>query len=309
MRLKSLLLTLSCFLFLIPALTHGESPKSQTHGKPPQYLTPEDIRSRPSPGPDKKIFYGKDPLQYGEFRVPEGKGPHPLAILLHGGCWLSEGDLKLMNPVADVLKKRGIATWNLEYRPVDKPGGAWPGIFLDVASGIDYVRKLKKPYNLNIDHVVLIGHSAGGHLALWAGIRNKLPKSSPLYRTDPLKISGVLCLGGVTDMAEAMKRVEKVCGVNAVGLLLGGTPESFPERYRIASPIEMLPSGVREIHVLGSNDPVIWPEYGCQYVIAAKSKGQNVGLMILPEASHYELIAPWTKGWPMIESAMLSLFR
>ena len=274
-----------------------------------QYLTFEDILNRASTPPDAKIFYGNDPLQYGELRLPKGPGPHPLAILMHGGCWLSMGNLHLMDPVADALKKQGIATWNLEFRPLDKPGGSWPGIFLDIADGVDFVRKLGQKYHLDLNNIIVIGHSAGGHLALWTAIRHKIPKDSPLYRPDPLSVAGVLSLAGVTDMRPAVKRSKDVCGVDATALLLGGTPEAFPERHRITSPIDMLPSEVKEIVVYGSDDAVFPPAYGYEYVDAAKAKGQNIGLIVMPDAAHNELIAPWGKGWPIIESAALSLFR
>jgi pimeloyl-ACP methyl ester carboxylesterase len=180
---------------------------------------------------------------------------------------------------------------------------------MDIAAGVDHVRSIAKAHHLDLANVVVIGHSAGGHLALWTGTRHKIPRDNPLYRPDPLKISGVLSLAGVTDMRPAVKLAKQVCGVDATVLLLGGTPEAFPERHRITSPIDMLPNGIPEIVVYGSDDTVFPPEYGFEYVAAAKSKGQNVGLLVIPDASHNELIAPWTKNWPIIESAMLSLFR
>ena len=138
----------------------------------PDIMTVEDLLAELSSGqPGMKIAYGSDPLQFGELHVPAGEGPFPVVIFIHGGCWLAEYDITTTRPLAGALRDQGIAVWNLEYRRVGNPGGNYPGLLLDIGSGTDHLKQLASDYPLDLSRVIVMGHSAGGHLALWTGAR------------------------------------------------------------------------------------------------------------------------------------------
>ncbi len=137
-----------------------------------------DILTRPAPPVDHRLSYGTDEFQFGDLRLPKGAGPHPVAIVIHGGCWMSEYGLSYMGHLSAALTEAGVATWCVEYRRVGNQGGGWPGTFEDVARAADHLRKIAKTYPLDLNQVIAVGHSAGGHLALWLAARKLLPKDS-----------------------------------------------------------------------------------------------------------------------------------
>src|SRR5262249_47498167 len=127
-----------------------------------------EFQALPSQPADYKIAYGEDPNQYAELKVPSSDGSHPVVILIHGGCWKAAyATLRDLAPMADALKADGIATWNIEYRRLPQPGSGWPGTYLDVGRAVDHLRAIATEHKLDLRHVVALGHSAGGHLALW----------------------------------------------------------------------------------------------------------------------------------------------
>lgn len=267
-----------------------------------QNLTFQDIEKLPVPPADHRVAYGSDAQQFGELRLPAGKGPHPLAVIIHGGCWYSEYDLKHVGGFAAALTKAGVATWTLEYRRTGNPGGGWPGTFDDVGRGTDYLRTLARSHPLDLKRVVAVGHSAGGQLALWLAARRRLPKSSPLYAPKPLPIRGVVSLAGITDMKAFRPR----CG-DAVTKLLGGPPEEFPERYRQTSPVELLPLGVRQWLIHGGHDQIVPVGQRREYAEAARRRGDSVKLSVLDGAGHFDLIAPQSSAWLTVEQAVRAL--
>ena len=274
-----------------------------------QYLSHQDIANLPPLPADFTISYGPDSAQYGELRIPGEPGPYPVAVVIHGGCWLSIANLHIMDYFCDKFTKAGIATWNLEYRRVDSPGGGWPNTFKDIGLGVDYLRVLADKYNLDLNRVVFIGHSSGGHLALWAGARHRVAKDSKIYSENPLKPLGVVSLAGLLDLRGMVERSRAVCGEDVISDLLGGTFEEVPERYRNTSPITLLPIGINQFIVHGSDDPAVPPELGQAYIEAAKIVGERVGFIVIPKASHFELIAPWTSSWPIVEASVLFLMN
>jgi acetyl esterase/lipase len=274
-----------------------------------QYLSHQDIASLPPLPADAAISYGPDSLQFGELRIPNEQGPHPVAIVIHGGCWLSIANLHIMDHFCDELKKAGFATWNLEFRRIDSPGGGWPNTLNDIGLGVDYLSSISAEYNLDLNRVVIIGHSSGGHLALWAGARHRITEDSPLHRENPLMPLGVISLAGPADLRGMVERSEAVCGSDVISKMLGGTFEEVPDHYRNASPITLLPLGIEQIVIYGSDDPAIPPELGQKYVEAANLAGERIGFIIIPKASHFELIAPWTSAWPIVEASVKSLIN
>ena len=158
-----------------------------------------DVLNLPVNAPDLRSAYGLDSLQFGELRLPEGKGLHPVVVIIHGGCWLNAYDLHLMAPMATALTQAGYATWNLEYRRVGDEGGGWPGTFLDIAAGLNHLKQLASAYDLDLSRIVVIGHSAGGHLALWLAGQHQLPGDSEIFTRNLVPISGVVSLAGITD--------------------------------------------------------------------------------------------------------------
>jgi acetyl esterase/lipase len=267
-----------------------------------------ELQSMPLPVPALRIAYGKNPLQFGELRLPQGsafKGPFPVVILIHGGCWLADFDYTYMTRLAAVLAKAGIASWTIEYRRIGDTGGGWPGTFLDVARATDDLRQLAQRYPLNLKKIVALGHSSGGQLALWLAARAKLPHDSALYLPSPLKLRGVIGLAAVTDLASYRIGPAGSCNA-AVDTLLGGSPETWPLRYAETSPLALLPLGVPQWLVQGDRDNIVPSKSADLYAEAARAVGDRVTLLPVAGAGHFELVAPVSASgaWQIWQNAV-----
>ncbi|MEO8964404.1 MAG: alpha/beta hydrolase [Gammaproteobacteria bacterium] len=272
-----------------------------------------DVNALHSAAADQQIAYGKDPLQFAELRLPHKPGPYPVVIIIHGGCWVSKfADLHNTAALADALRASGYATWNVEYRREDNAGGGWPGTFTDVAQAADFLPTIADKYSLDLNRVIVIGHSAGGQLALWLAARHRLPTSGPLYSAKPLAVRGVVTLGGVTDMKafREYNNSRRICdSSDVIGNLLGQTEEKITERYRSVSPIELLPFNVPQILIYGKDDKIVPATFGKTYQQVAQSKGDKVKIVEVPYAAHHELIVPNSVSWPVLHSAIKSLIK
>ena len=271
----------------------------------PPLITVDEVLKLPNPAPDARIPYGSDPLQFGDLRLPKTRGPHPVVVIIHGGCWRSQYTIDHIGSFSDALTRDGLATWTIEYRRVGDPGGGWPGTFLDVSAGIDHLRRLCEEHPLDLGRVVVVGHSAGGHLALWAGARPKLTDAS-IRGSEPLAPKGVVSLAGVDNLRRALD--DGVCD-NMAAELLGGTPAEVPERYAVASPIELLPLGVPQHLINGARDPVVPEAFGRAYSAAARDAGDEATLSVIPDAGHFELIAPSTAAWRQVKKAIWEILE
>jgi acetyl esterase/lipase len=250
-----------------------------------------------------RFAYGEPPFRFGELRLPEGAGPFPVAVLVHGGCWLAAYDGKHIGALADALTREGVATWTLEYNRVGDPGGGWPGTFRDVADGTDYLRVLARDYPLDLDRVISVGHSAGGQLALWLAARGRLPATSPLYEEDPLPLKGVLGLAAAADLPYLHE--QKVCG-HVIDKLMGGSPVAFADRYRAGAPTLLVPLDPPQILINGAHDP-FWSSVARRYFDAAQAAGANVVWTEAPESGHFEMLDPHSTTWPLVREAVLQL--
>ena len=258
----------------------------------------------PSPKADQRVAYGAGPDRFGELWLPPGAGPHPLVVLLHGGCWTkSIADLHIMNLAAADLRRRGVAVWNLEYRGVDEPGGGYPGTYQDVAAGLDALRWIAPASRLRLDRVVVAGHSAGGQLALWAAGRRRIA-GGPLASRDPLPVHAVVDISGLPDLETDRATA---CGAEPVDAMAG--PERPGGRYADTSPAQMLPLRVRQEVFVGREDRTVAPAVSESYAARAEAAGDPVTLHLLPNAAHVEEITPGTPGWNAIAPAIVELAR
>ncbi len=246
-----------------------------------------------------RLAYGSEALQFGELTIPNYASPHPTVVLIHGGFWRNKYDFRLMVPLGDDLAARGIASWNIEYRRIGDPGGGWPGTLLDVAQAVDALREIGPRYALDLKRVVAVGHSAGGHLALWVAGRERLPKEGPLVTANikPLPLGGVVSLAGVADL-EACSRLHLSNGVASE--FLGGTPEEVPDRYQLASPTALVPLNIPHVLIHGTADDSVPLEVSQSYAAVARAAGDLVTLVELPEVDHMALINPHSAAWAKI---------
>ena len=276
-----------------------------------QDKSPLDLLNMTVPPGARRIAYGSDPLEFGELRVPAGKGPHPVVVIVHGGCWSAKlgnlddraVSLDLLHPLAAAFAEMGIATWNLEYRRLGNAGGGWPGTFDDVARGADHLRKIARENRLDLNRVVAMGHSSGGHLAMWLAARSKLPRTSPLYVKNPLRLKGVVDLDGPPDLKATLPMQVPVCGAPVIVNLMGGTPEEQPQRYRDASPVEMLPLGVPQEVFAGRMFAAQMPVYE----EAAKRAGDTVHAVVMAQAGHFVFLDPGSAAWPEVVKSTRAL--
>ena len=268
-----------------------------------------DNDTLPAKAPTARIAYGPDSLQFGELRLPDGPGPFPVAIVIHGGCWVSRfATLRNSAAFSDALRDAGIATWNIEYRRADSPGGGWPNTFLDAAAATDHLRVMAQTYPLDTSRVIAVGHSAGGHLALWLAAAEHVPAGSAIARRDPLRLGGVVALAGIADLAEFRTYSRFTCG-DVVDGLMGGTPEEVPERYAAGSPRQLLPIRVPHVQVVGSEDRVVPIEARIAQQAAARATGSPFGLHIIRGAGHHELLSPQSEIWPAVLGEVRRMFN
>src|ERR1051326_1084116 len=170
-----------------------------------------EIIDAPPPPASQRISYGTDPFQFSDLRLPPRDGPHPVAIMIHGGYWRSIYGLNYLGHVCAALTAAGIATWNVEYRRLGNPGGGWPGTFDDVANAAEHLGAISVQFNLDLTRTIAMGHSAGGQLALWLASQKKL-------------VTGAISLAGVVDLRRAW---ELGLSNTVVADLLGGSPDEI----------------------------------------------------------------------------------
>lgn len=260
-------------------------------------MTWPDLLDRPRPGPTATVHYGADPLQVADVWVPAGAGPHPVVLMVHGGCWQTEiADRTIMNWIADDLRGRGLAVWNIDYRGVDRPGGGYPGTFRDAAAAADALRAHAAEHHLDLSRLVAIGHSAGGHLALWLAGRPRLPAGSPLRAADPLPIRAVVSLGGLPDLEEAA-RSPNGCGNEVVVRLTGGVRAGRIDPFTDTSVPRLAPLGVAQVLINGRRDRIIPTAYAEGYARPMRAAGDEVRVRMIESTGHVELIAPETAAW------------
>jgi acetyl esterase/lipase len=231
--------------------------------------------------------YGDDASQLAELFLPDGAGPFAVVVVLHGGYWRARYDRSLMTGLCTDLAARGLAAWNLEYRRVGN-GGGWPETFLDVAAGVDLLAEVDAP--LDIERVGAIGHSAGGHLALWAAARHRLPAGAP--RAEPrVRPRAVVSQAGVADLRLAL--VTPPSDEPTRALLDDDAP------LELTSPRELVPLGVEQLVLHGELDDTVSIEISRSYAAAAEAAGDACELRILHGTGHFEHIDPGSEAWAL----------
>ena len=257
-------------------------------------------RGASSMGGVTRIYYGKGLDQYGDLRLPPGHGPFPLAIIVHGGSWQASVNSDYIAPVAQTLTHAGIATWNIEYSRLGS-GGEWPGSFTSVAAAADYVRVLAQRYPIDLHRVITVGHSSGGHYALWLAARHNLKPESPLYSANPLPLRGVVSLDGTPDL-EAFAALPRGKTVIPALLGAGGDPQ-WQTRYAQTSPVDLLPLGVPQYFLTEESDrlPSIMA-----YIHKSEASGDKVTYDIACPPNHFTTT---DTGQPIITRSIVTAAR
>ncbi|OEJ25854.1 lipase [Streptomyces agglomeratus] len=269
----------------------------------------ESAFSHPAVAPDATAAYGEHPDQVVDFYAPrDGRDRAPLVVVLHGGAWRAPYDRQHISPFADFLARRGFAVASVEYRRGGEPGGPggalpqqsdagtepvagrWPDTFDDVAAAMDLLPALVREALPGADtrRIVVTGHSAGGHLALWAAARHVLTPDSPWHLPVAPALRGVVALAPIADFGAACEL--GVCADAAVQLL--GGKEHFDERRPYADPAALLPTGIATVLVQGRTDIVVPQAVAEAYTEAAAKAGEPVWLTLLEDVGHFPLIDP-----------------
>jgi acetyl esterase/lipase len=253
------------------------------------------------------IRYGTDASQFGELSLPAGAGRVPVVVVVHGGYWRSSYGLELGRPLAADLASHGVTAWNIEYRRIGI-GGGWPGTFNDVAAAMDSLTgKVNEEADgrLDLARVVVVGHSAGGHIAGWLAGRHRLT-AGQLGASPKVRPVGYVAQAGVLDLVQAY---QQRLGDGAVEALMGGSPTQYPERYAVGSPYALLPFGVRGTLVHGLDDDTVPIDQSDRFALRAKETGDMVTEIRLPGVDHFDLIDPTTAAWAACRTAALTYVR
>lgn len=289
-----------------PEERQRKSPETR-HFMTKRLMSWDALKARPLPQPTASLQLGDHPWSIVDVWTPIGPGPHPTVLMVHGGCWQKAiADRTLMNYAAEDLRGRGLGVWNIEYRGVDEEGGGFPGTFHDAALAADSLLTYGPHFGLRTDHIVAFGHSAGGHLALWLAARDRLARTSPLFKPAPLRLFGVVNSGGLADL-EASKSVTETDCLAIVYDRLVGAPR--PSALADTSPAEMLPFGAIQVSVSGERDLIAPPSLGRAYTAKAQAAGDLAFFECIPDQGHVELIAPGTPAFEAQAQHIMALLH
>lgn len=255
-------------------------------------ISSEDILSLEPPKADARVAYGNDANQFVDLRLPRGKGPHALAICLHGGYWRAKYDLGYFGHLCAGLTAKGVASANVEYRRVGNAGGGWPGTFADIRAAYQFLMQSAPQYSFDKGRAIVLGHSAGGQLALCLAAHEK-------------ELAAAISLAGVLDLQRAW---ELHLSNDAVVEFLGGKPAEVADHYREADPMK-LAIRARQFVVHGAGDDVVPPAISRDYVSAKKKNKEDVRLVEVAEAGHFDIVDPRSKAWGEVEKVVAEAAR
>ncbi|NPT55157.1 alpha/beta hydrolase family protein [Paraburkholderia elongata] len=296
--MRNLLCKVTAYVLLVVGLTPTAQP-----------IDIQEYLAIKGPTPQATFNYGAARSQVVEFFRPAGRGPFPVAILIHGGCWLSEyGGLEQFRALAAALARQGVATWSIEYRRVDEAGGGYPGTFEDIAAAVDMLGAKSAQLGLDPLRVIAVGHSAGADLALWAAARGKIPEFSPLFEKNPLRIPTVISVGGLPDLRTDAATIARSCRIATTSLT--GTPsDARPDVFADTSPAAMLPDGVDTIGINGAEDTIAPPYIAQAYAALARQKGDQARVIVVDGADHLDEATTSSTVWPVLDAAILEALR
>jgi acetyl esterase/lipase len=281
-------------------------------------MSGSDVLTRAARPPDQVLRYGPRPEQFADLRLPvwseaaenssarpaEWRPEWPVVIFLHGGFWRAAFDRTHTGPLAEALASAGFAVCTPEYRRTGMAGGGWPGTFDDVAAAVDTLPGLVAAAAVaaggraDLGRVVLAGHSAGGHLALWAAGRSVLPEGGRWAGV--AAVAGVVSLAGVCDLAACFRLG---LGGDAAGALMGGGPDRYPDRYRAADPMGLVPTGIPARLVHGGADDLVPAGLSVAYAERGRDAGDDVTCEVLAGCGHFEVIDPRSGAWGAVLAA------
>jgi acetyl esterase/lipase len=259
----------------------------------------DDILSLTPPPADARIAYGSDPNQFVDLRLPKNtKAPFPLVVNIHGGFWRARYNLDHAGHLCAALEAAGFATANLEYRRVGNSGGGWPGTFDDIRTGYRFLLQNAAAHRFDPGKVLVMGHSAGGQLALCLGAHES-------------SVTRVISLAGVVDLQKAY---QLHLSNDAVVEFLHGKPNEVPDHYREADPMQLTISKARQTLIHGSADDVVPPAFSRDYVSAVQRRmaqekwiRESVRLVEIAGAGHFDLIDPRTEAWKQVVQSVREL--
>ena len=246
--------------------------------------------------------YGELPRQIGEWWVPPGDGEErlPTVVLVHGGYWRAGFDLTLENAVAADLAARGFLCWNVDYRPSSDP---WPATLTDVAAAYDHLAVGAYADRVDPERIAVVGHSAGGHLALWLASRSRLPAGAP---GEPTGAPAPALAVPQAPVAALTAAYDAGLGGGAVEALMGGSPQEVPERYAAADPLVLVPTEVPSVLIHGTRDDVVPLLQSELYVATAQEAGEDCRLVTFA-GGHFEHLDPSSTAVELLREALSRL--
>jgi acetyl esterase/lipase len=262
---------------------------------------PEEVNTIPSDAPTLKVAYGSaSARQYGELRMPEGKGPFPVAVIWHGGCWSGYAGPFGVSGLATFLARNGVATWTPGYRELGSDGG-WPNTFADWAQGLAYVKTLAKTYPIDLSRLTLMGHSAGTTPAVWLGTGNY---GDAVIEGDLPKPRAAVVIDGPLRTAPLVGVDAAICGQPVIVPLMGGTPADVPSRYAMLDPLVNKPLIKRLLVVDGA-----LPDPEPEVIAGLRAQGIAVEVIRVSQEQHFNMLVPGTKDFAAIGPSLLDIAK